>query len=276
MRLSTYSGEGLQVLGTKMVQVKYEDQVNTLPLIVVEGTGVSLLGRNWLGSIRINWGAIKKLATPLDQLLDKYQELFQEELGTLKELDTGKDVQVCLSVRPGAQPTFCRHRSVPYALKGAIEQEIEKLEKEGVLEPVRYSEWATPLVAVTKADGGMRLCGDYKVTVNPSLEADKYPMPTPEDLFATLAGGKKFTKLDLSRAYQQVLLEPESRKYLTVSTHKGLFQYMRLPFGISPAPALFQQIMDKMIQGIPRVSASPTFKGGDGKIEAVWGKAEEE
>ena len=47
MRLSTYSGEGLQVLGTKMVQVKYEDQVNTLPLIVVEGTGVLLLGRNW-------------------------------------------------------------------------------------------------------------------------------------------------------------------------------------------------------------------------------------
>ena len=141
-------------MGTKMVQVKYEDQVNTLPLL---GTGVSLLGQNWLGSIRINWGAIKKLATPMDRLLDKYQELFQEELGTLKELDNGKDVQVSLSVQPGAQLTFCHHHSVPYALKGAIniEQEIEKLEKEGILEPVRYSEWATPLVAVTKACVGI-------------------------------------------------------------------------------------------------------------------------
>ena len=104
-----------------------------------------------------------------------------------------------------------------------------------------------------KGDGGIRLCGDYKVTVNQVLKVDQYPVPTPEDLFATLAGGQTFTKLDLSQAYQQVCLEPESRKYVTINTHKGLYQYTRLPFGVASAPAVFQQLMEKILQGIPGV-----------------------
>ena len=78
-------------------------------------------------------------------------------------------------------------------------------------------------------------------------------MPTPEDLLATLAGGQSFTKLDMSRAYQQVLLEPSSRKYTTINTHKGLYQYSRLPFGVASAPAIFQQIMEKLLHGITGV-----------------------
>ena len=76
---------------------------------------------------------------------------------------------------------------------------------------------------------------------------------TPEGLFATMAGGKKFTKLDLSHAYQQVELEPGSRKYVTINTHKGLYQYTRLPFGVASAPAVFQQIMEKLLHGIPHI-----------------------
>ena len=100
----------------------------------------------------------------------------------------------------------------------------------------------------------MRICGDYKVTVNPVLQVDQYPVPKAEDLFATLAGGQKFTKLDLSHAYQQVLLSKDSRQYVTINTHKGLYQYNRLPFGIASAPAIFQQTMEKLLQGIPRVT----------------------
>ena len=104
-----------------------------------------------------------------------------------------------------------------------------------------------------KSDGSIRICGDYKVTINPVLQVDQFPVPKPDDLFATLAGGKKFSKLDLSHAYQQVLLEPESRKYVTVNTHKGLYQYNRLPFGVASAPAVFQQTMEKILQGLPMV-----------------------
>ena len=88
------------------------------------------------------------------------------------------------------------------------------------------------------------------MTVNQVLDIDPYPLPTPEQLFATLAGGVKFTTLDLSQAYQQLPLDEKSKKYVTVNTHPGLYRYMRLPFGIASAPAIFQQLMDTVLQGI--------------------------
>ena len=118
---------------------------------------------------------------------------------------------------------------------------------------MKYSDWAASIVPVPKADGSVRICGDYRMTVNSELKVDQYPVPTAEDLFASLAGGKTFTKLDLSQAYQQVELDEASQRYVTINTHKGLYQYKRLPFGVASAPALFQQIIDKILQGIPRV-----------------------
>lgn len=115
-----------------------------------------------------------------------------------------------------------------------------------------YSEWATPIVAVAKPDGRYHICGDFKVTVNPALRVDQYPLPKVEDLFTTLAGGRKFTKLDLSQAYLQLELHPESRQYCTINTHRGLYQFTRLPFGISSAPAMFQKVMDTILQGAPQ------------------------
>ena len=143
--------------------------------------------------------------------------------------------------------------SVPYASQDAIEKELERLEKLGVIEKVNHSEWATPIVPVLKPDGSTRICSDYKVTINPQISVDQYPLAKVDDLLADLAGGKEFTKLDLTHAYQQVLLEPESQKYVTINTHRGLYRYKRMPFGIASAPAVFQQIMEKVLQGIPKV-----------------------
>ena len=78
-----------------------------------------------------------------------------------------------------------------------------------------------------------------------------YPIPKIKEMFASLAGGKTFSKLDLSHMYQQIQLEEESQKYVTGNTHKGLFQYKRLPFGIASAPALFQRTMESLLQGLP-------------------------
>ena len=74
-----------------------------------------------------------------------------------------------------------------------------------------------------KSDGRVRLCGDFKVTVNQALQVDHYPLLKVEDLFATLAGGKQFTKLDLSQAYLQLKLHPDSLKYCTINTHISVF-----------------------------------------------------
>ena len=83
---------------------------------------------------------------------------------------------------------------------------------------------------------------------------EEYPLPTPEELFSTLAGGKVFSKLDLSQAYLQLPVDEESKQYLTINTHQGLYVYNHLPFGVSSAPAIFQKLMDTVLQGVPGVT----------------------
>ena len=78
-------------------------------------------------------------------------------------------------------------------------------------------------------------------------------MPNSRDLFAILAGGKRFTRLDMKQAYQQVKMDKESQKYLTITTNKGLFTYTRMPFGISTAPGIWQRAMDSVLAGVPGV-----------------------
>ena len=91
------------------------------------------------------------------------------------------------------------------------------------------------------------------MTINPALHVEHYPLPRIEDLFASLSGGQHFSKIDLSNAYLQMPVEEQSRKYLTITTSKGLFCYNRLAFGITSAPAMFQRAMDQVLQGLPNV-----------------------
>ena len=147
---------------------------------------------------------------------------------------------------------FCA-RPVPYALRDKVNAELECLCKTNIIELVQFSDWAAPIVPVLKSDGSLRICRDYKQTVNQVAVPDKYPLPKVDNLLASLAGGETFTKLDLAHAYQQLVLDEESSKLVTVNTHRGLFCYKRLPFGISAAPAIFLCTMDSLLQGILKV-----------------------
>ena len=74
---------------------------------------------------------------------------------------------------------------------------------------------------VAKSNGTVRICGDYKTTVNPQLQTEEHPLPRTDNIFAKLAGGQKFTKVDLRQAYHQMEVEEESEEYLTINTHQG-------------------------------------------------------
>ena len=247
--LRTYTGEHLDVVGSISVDVHYKEQIAHLPLTVVAGRGPSLLGRDWLQHIRLDWKALHQVGTPLTlaDLLDRHKALFRNELGTVK------GTSAKLHVDPQTKPRFYKPRPVPYAMRERVGQEIDRLKHEGILQPVEFSDWAAPIVPVLKNDGSVRICGDYKLTANQAAKVDTYPLPRIEDLLASLAGGKSFSKLDLAHAYQQIELEEESRKYVTINTHKGLFQYTRLPFGVASAPAMFQRTMENLLQGLNNV-----------------------
>lgn len=102
------------------------------------------------------------------------------------------------------------------------------------------SDWGTPIVPVLKPNGNVRICGDFKVTVNTQIIVDQHPIPVIDELCNRLNGGERFTKIDLADAYLQMELDDESKKLTVINTPKGLFRYNRLPFGIASAPAQFQ------------------------------------
>ena len=252
--LKTYSGQTITPAGIINVSVNYEGQEHNLDLFVVKNDSPSLFGRAWLKYIKLDWNSIKFLQTgkttdeSLQDILKKYKSVFTEQSGKVK------GVNATLTLKENAQPKFCKARPVPYALKEKVEKELERLENEGIIQKVDHSDWATPIVAVPKGDNTVRICGDYKTTVNPQLQVDQYPLPKIQDIFASLAGGQRFTKIDLRQAYNQLEMNDNSKSYLTINTHKGLYSYNRLVFGISASPSIWQRTMDQVLKGIPNTS----------------------
>ena len=102
-----------------------------------------------------------------------------------------------------------------------------------------------------KSDGTVRVCGDYKLTVNKVSNLDGYPIPRLDDMNTKLVGGQTFTELDLSHAYEQMLVDENSKELLTINTHKRLYRHNRLPYGVASAPGIFQRTMEGLLQGIP-------------------------
>lgn len=140
-----------------------------------------------------------------------------------------------MDLKSTAKPKFFRPGAVLFALRDNIEAELTRLEEAKIITKVSYSDWAAPIV---EKDGKLRLCDDYKVTINPVLKVDQYPLPNP---FATLSGRKIFSKIDLSQAYQQMPLDMKSRNLVTINTHRGLFCYNQLPFGVALLQLFFSE-----------------------------------
>ncbi|KAK0046765.1 hypothetical protein Bpfe_023789 [Biomphalaria pfeifferi] len=97
-------------------------------------------------------------------------------------------MQANIAIKDEAKPKFCNARPVPYAIKAKVEKELNKLENEGILSKVNYSNWATPIVPIMKPSGDVQICGDFKVTINPSLKVEQYSLPRIEDILENLEG----------------------------------------------------------------------------------------
>ena len=250
VKLRTYTGQEIPVVGATRGLVEHGQEQKELPLIVTKGQGPSLLGRNWLEILKLDWKAIHRVREldSLAAILSKHSVVFRRELGLIQ----GTTAKV--EVDPQGKPVFYRPRPVPFSLRRKVEEELERLETEGIIRPRQFSSWAAPIVPVVKADGTVRICGDYRTTVNRVMKVDSHPIPRMEDLFNAMSGGLSFSKLDLSHAYLQLQVDESSRDYLVINTHKGLFEYTRMPFGVASAPSVFQRTMDNLLQGLEHVA----------------------
>ena len=127
-------------------------------------------------------------------------------------------------LKKNSVPKFLPARTVPIVIEKQVYAEIEKMVKQGYWTPVNQSKWATPLVPVPKKDGGVRICGYYKPTVNTQIERAHHPSPTVELITSKLSGNTVFSKIDLKTVFQQLELDEASKELCTVNTNKGLFK----------------------------------------------------
>ena len=175
-------------------------------------------------------------------------DVFKPGLGTVK----GYEARLVL--KEGAQPVMLKARHLPYAIRGKVEKKLGEMVSSGILEKVDDSPWGTPVVPVKKSKGDVddiRICGDYKSTLNPAISTRQYPIPSVEECFNTVTGGTWFSVVDIKQAYNNLIICEEDQMLTTLNTHLGLYKWKRLPYGISSSAAIFQSVMDQTIEGIP-------------------------
>ncbi|XP_062542038.1 uncharacterized protein K02A2.6-like [Armigeres subalbatus] len=250
------SGKPLKLMGEFQCEICINDRSTQGRCFVTSTANLNLMGIDWielfgLWSIPIdsvcNQIKMKSLDQQVREFRAKHSEVFSKSLGHCKKL------KVKLYLKSNSKPVFCPKRPVPFNTVPLVDAELTRLQSLGIIQPVDFSEWAAPIVAVRKPNGRVRICADYSTGLNEALEANHYPLPTPEEIFAQLNGSTIFSIVDLSDAYLQLEVDDDSKKLLTINTHRGLFQFNRLAPGVKSAPGAFQRLVDAMIANIPGV-----------------------
>ena len=232
-----------------MVEVEFNNQKKkNLELFVVDGKFPTMmrrswihafLGKNWLDKVlqterskvvdqfktpvmkskdeafRMNYAKDEESERKIKDYVQKLRQnkIFQPGLGLVQNYEAK------LTLKESAKPV----RSLPYALREKVSAEIKSMEEQGILEKTESSKWGTPIVAVQRGSK-IRICGDYKSTLNKVLETKMYPLPTTEECFNAMTGGKKFSVIDIKSANNNPLIREEDRKLTVINTHLGLFQ----------------------------------------------------
>ena len=161
--------------------------------------------------------------------------------GRTEVADHGVDVQ-------GNSPSKQRYKPWPLAKQQAADEQVRKMLDDDIIEP-SDSPWASPAVLVTKRDGSIRFCVDYR-RVNSLTKKDAYPLPRIDDTLNTLGGAEWFCTMDLASGYWQVKMREEDKPKTAFVTRMGLFQFKVMPFGLTNAPATFQRLMDTVLKGL--------------------------
>ena len=257
-RKSVDKGEQLQFIVTTIPHLKLLGRYSIATLAISVD---SMMNKNLCNDMKERVHQVSNyvkhdmtLQSACEQMCQNFPDVFKPELGCLQ------DFELDIRFKNDTKPIFCEPRPVPFALQKELAQAYGAGIKKGVWKTTQFNDCGTPVVLVRKTklpgqeSAGIRVCGDFSVTVNPQLETHRQPLPLPEELMHKLGGGYGFTKIDLADAYNQIPLSKESQKKLALSTHKVVLLQMRLPFGISSAPGHFQEIMFQLTNNLKGVA----------------------
>lgn len=254
LKMCLYNGHQISPLGYFEASLSFNGISKVLLFYVIKNGGPPLLGRDFMAKFNVglvtnnNKIFTNQMPSEVSWILNEFPKLFQDDLGRFNKYE------IELQLKKGTIPKYFKPRPVPFALKERVEEEITRLENLGILVPVTFSKYASPIVPVLKENGKVKIAGDFSVTINNDLIIDKYPMPRIEEVFEKLKGGEFYSKLDLCNAYNQFSLSESSQQLTTINTSKGLYKFTRLLYGLAPAPALFQRAIESLLVGIKGVS----------------------
>lgn len=202
---------------------------------------------NLLGKPEISrFGLVKTVLGVHEEIGRRHPKLFRE-LGILPEVFR-------INLREGATP-LCLNvpRRLPIGLRQATKDELERMERLGVIDKVeRPTSWCSGMVVAPKSNGKVRICVDLS-QLNKSVLRETYPLPHLEDTLASLEGSRYFSKMDANSGFWQIELAEESREFTTFITPFGRYQFRKMPFGISAAPEFFQRQMNRILEGLDGV-----------------------
>ena len=185
--------------------------------------------------------------TQLFQLITKFSQLFSGNLG--------RYVHRKFSIQlkdPGTPPVFCTQYAVPLVHQQVFKQELNHLIEKNVLRRINTSEWAFPTFLIPKKDGRVRWISDFR-RLNKLLKRPRYFLPSIPAIMQKRAGFRHITKIDISMGFYTFELDETAQKYCVISTPFGLYQYLRLPMGLTNSPDVFQSVMHPLFQDIPQV-----------------------
>ena len=249
-KLSTYTGDAITTVGQVLLPVLYgSTTINSFTFHVVRNgenlMGVDLfdrLGFHILDHTSTTISTVQS-SSSIQSILHKYPEIARYD--PTKKI---KFYSHLPNINPDIPFTQQKLRRLPQTMLDPVCKKLKQMEADGILERIDSSPCVSNMVVVKKPDGDLRICNDLS-DVNKAVIPDTYPLPTIDELSEFFAGATVFSKIDLKWGYLQVELAPESRYLTAMITPIGLFQWRRLPFGLSSAPSCFQKIVANIIDG---------------------------